>query len=123
VVLVATLAVCLIGFPRAGLGPSCRPTFCCQKVGKEPAPTAPDPPAAPAGNLRRQPLVAVRQNSLRVFDAPFKHVAASQRLMRLHSAVQPRATRGHRRRREHKGQHPMRDSFLVFLIAATSGGI
>ena len=41
------------------------PYFLRKKVGKEPAPTAPDPPASPAGNLRRQPLAAARQNSLR----------------------------------------------------------
>ena len=36
-----------------------------QKVGKELAPTAPIPPASSAGNLRRQALGAVRQDSLR----------------------------------------------------------
>ena len=29
---------CLVDGQRAGLGPPCRPTFCGQKVGKEPAP-------------------------------------------------------------------------------------
>ena len=40
------------------------------------------------GNLCRQALEAVRQNSLRAFGAPFKHVAASQSTKLLHSAVQ-----------------------------------
>ena len=37
-------AICLIGLQRAGLGPPCRPTFWCQKVGKEPAPATHVPP-------------------------------------------------------------------------------
>ena len=45
-------------------------------------------------------------------------VAASQITKRLHSAVQPPAPRACRRRRGHKGQY--RDSFFVFLIAATA---
>ena len=41
------------------------------------SPDAPDPPASPAGNLRRQALGAVRQNSLRAFGAPFKQLPQS----------------------------------------------
>jgi len=98
------LSACLIFGQRAGLGPPYRPTFCCQKVGKEPAPAAHDPFAALRGNLRRQALGAVRQSSLRVFDAPFKQVAADWMTMQLHSAVQLPAPRACRRRRGHKGQ-------------------
>src|SRR5690606_35636493 len=36
-------ATCLCHGLRAGLGPPCRPTFCCQKVGKEPGPYCPRP--------------------------------------------------------------------------------
>ena len=50
--------------------------------------------------------------------SPFKHIAADLMTMLLHSAVQPPAPRGHRRRRGHKGQYRARDSFFVFLIAA-----
>ena len=63
-----------------------------------------------AGNLRRQALGAVRQNSLRVFDAPFKHVAVKVMTMQLHTAVQLPAPRPCRRRRGHKGQYRVRDS-------------
>ena len=51
---------------EGGSRPASRPTFFRKKVGKEPAPAAPVPPAAPAGNLRRQARAAVRPNSLRV---------------------------------------------------------
>ena len=89
--------------------------FLRKKVGKEPAPTAYDPFAALRGNLRRQALGAVRQNSLRVFDAPFKHVAVKVITMQLHSAVQLQAPRTCRRRRGHKGQYRVRipDSFSI----------
>ena len=62
-----------------------------------------------AGNLRRQALGAVRQNSLRVFDAPFKHVAVKVITMQLHSAVQLPAPRACRHRRGHKGQYRVRE--------------
>ena len=108
---------------EGGSRSACRPTFCCQKVGKEPAPTAPVPPASPAGNLRRQALGAVRQNSLRACSAPFKQVAADWMTMQLHSAVQLPAPRACRRRRGQKGQYRERASFFVKLIAVTAIGI
>ena len=111
----AVRTTCLICLQRAGLGPPCRPTFCSQKVGKEQAPTAHVPPASPAGNLRRQVLVAVRPNSLRACGTPLKQTAASQSTKLLHSAVQQPASRTCRRRRGHKGQY--QDSFLIKLIA------
>ena len=92
------------GRTDAGFRPGGRPTFCGQKVGKEPDPTAASPSLRYGANLRHLPLVAVRQNSLRVYGTPFKQVAAEVMTMRLHSAVQPPATRGRRRRREQKGK-------------------
>ena len=103
---------------EVGSRPASRPTFFCKKVGKEPPPAAHVPFAALRGNLRRQPPVAVRQNSLRAFSAPFKQVAADLKLKRLHSAVQPHAPRGCHHRRGQKGQYRMRDSFFLLLIAA-----
>lgn len=71
-------------------------------------PYGPRPFASLRADLRRQVLGAVRQNSLRVFDAPFKHVAASQMTMQLHSAVQLRAPSTCRRRRGPTGRYRMR---------------
>ena len=93
----------------SGSRPACRPPFLRKKGGKELAPTAPDPFATLRGNLRRQALGAVRQNSLRVFDAPFKHVAVKVITMQLHSAVQLPAPRACRHRRGHKGQYRVRE--------------
>ena len=90
---------------EGGSRPASRPTFWCQKVGKELAPTAHVPPASPAGNLRRQALGAVRPNSLRACGTPFKQTAASQNTKLLHSEVQQPAPRTCRRRRGHKGQY------------------
>ena len=68
------------------------------------------PTSLPAGNLRRQALEAVRQNSLRVCDASFKHVAVKVMRMQLHSEVQLPAPRTCRHRRGHKGQYRVWDS-------------
>ena len=69
-VFVGMLTACYFCGQRAGLGPPAEllseagvPDH--QKVGKELAATVHVPPASPAGNLRRQALGAVRQNSLR----------------------------------------------------------
>ena len=103
---------------EGGSRPACRPTFCCQKVGKELAPVAPSLRLRLRANLRRQALVAVRQNSLRAAGAPFKQVAASQSTKQLHSAVQLTAPRACRHRRGHKGQYRVQDSFENNFIAA-----
>ena len=99
----------------SGSRPASRPTFCCQKVWQRAWPLLPTSLRFAAGNLRRQALRAVRQNSLRVFDAPFKHVAVEVMTMQLHSAVQLPAPRARRRRRGHKGQYRVRkpDSFSI----------
>ena len=59
-----------------GSRPASRLTFLLVQESKQrtPAPTAPDPPASPAGNLSRQALETVRQNSLRAFGASFKQL-------------------------------------------------
>ena len=102
------------GRTDAGFRPGGRPTFCGQKVGKEPDPTAASPSLRYGANLRHLPLVAVRQNSLRAFGTPFKQVAAELITMRLHSSVQPPATRGRRRRPGQKGKRAKtRDSFSI----------
>ena len=72
------------------------------------------------GNLRPQALGAVRQNSLRACSASLKQVAVKVMTMQLHSAVQLSASRTCRRRRGHKGQYWIRDSFFGKLIAATA---
>ena len=58
---------------EAGFRPGGRPTFLCKKVGKELAPM-PTSLRFAAGNLRRQALGALRQNSLRAFGASFKQL-------------------------------------------------
>jgi len=110
------LSACLIFGQRAGrprqVSASHADLLSCagmpdhQKAGKEPAPAAHDPFAALRGNLWHQPLVAVRPNSLRAYGTPFRQTAASQFTKRLHSTVQPRATRGWRHRRGRKRRMP-----------------
>ena len=63
---------------------------------------------------------AIRQNSLRACSASLKQVAVKVMTMQLHSAVQLPAPRTCRRRRGHKGQYRIRDSFFVQLIAAAA---
>ncbi len=58
---------------EGGSRPAMPTYFLRKKVGKEPAPMPPTLRFA-AGNLRRQALGAVRQNSLRAFGAPFKQL-------------------------------------------------
>ena len=61
---------------EGGSRPAMPTYFLRKKVGKEPAPMPPTLRFA-AGNLRRQALGAVRQNSLRAFGAPFKQLPQS----------------------------------------------
>ena len=107
-------------FAEGGSRPALPTYFLLPESRQRAGPYGSRPFASLRADLRRQVLGAVRQNSLRVFDAPFKHVAASQMTMQLHSAVQLRATRGRRRRRGHKGQYRIRDNFFVQLIAAAA---
>ena len=80
----------------------------------------PIPPAAPAGNLRRQPLGAVRQNSLRVFDAPFKHVAADWMTMLLHLCGATASPNSLPSQAWAQGAMLEPDSFFEKLIASTA---
>ena len=98
---------------EAGFRPGGRPTFLCKKVGKELAPM-PTSLRFAAGNLRRQALGAVRQNSLRA-SLSVQTVAANMLTMQLHSAVQLPAPRTCRRRRGHKGQYRVRNSFFIYF--------
>ena len=72
-----------------------------------------------AGNLRRQVLVAVRQNSLRA-SLSAQTVAASLITMQLHSAVQLPAPRACRRRRVTRGNTGCGIASLSISIAATA---
>lgn len=103
---------------RAGLGPPRRLTFLLVQESKQRTPPLlPTSLRFAAGNLRRQPLVAVRQNSLRAGSASLEHVAVKVMTMQLHSAVQLPAPRGSRRRRGQKGQY---QSFFIKPIAVTA---
>ena len=106
---------CLICEQEAGLGPPCRLTFLLVQESKQRTP-APMPPTLrfAAGNLRRQALGAVRQNSLRA-SLSVQTVAAEMITMQLHSAVQLPAPRACRRRRGRKGQYRVRNSFFIYF--------
>ena len=116
---------CLLCLQRAGLGPPADLLSAAgmpdhQKVGKELAPTAPHPSGFACGQPAPSSAWGCAARLAACWRTPLKQVAADWMTMQLHSAVQLSASRTCRRRRGHKGQYWIRDSFFGKLIAATA---
>ncbi len=110
---------CLVCLQRAGLGPPAASLSClCKKVSKEHSPCCPRPAGCACGQPASSSSCGCAAQLTSRQAASLRQTAANLMTMQLHSAVQLRATRTCRRRRGHKGQDRMRDSFFGKLVGA-----